>query len=244
MTAVLPHLDALAPARQPVEAIGVQWLGRVDYEATFAEMKRFTQERTAETTDVLWLCEHEAVFTQGLAGKHGHILAAGNIPIVQADRGGQVTYHGPGQVVAYPLTDLRRAGYYVKEYVYRIEEAVLRTLVHFGVTGHRIVGAPGIYVRLDDPFSHARLAPSAGPSSTDAFAGLGKIAALGIKVSRHCTYHGVALNVAMDLEPFSRINPCGYAGLKTVDLSTIGVQTTWDDAARVLSQKLIAALAP
>ncbi|CAN5912877.1 lipoyl(octanoyl) transferase LipB [soil metagenome] len=227
-----------------VAPIDVQWLGHVDYAATFAEMKRVTQERTAETPDMLWLCEHHAVFTQGLAGKQDHILDAGNIPIVQADRGGQVTYHGPGQVVAYPLLDLRRAGYYVKEYVFRIEEAVLRTLVHFGVTGHRIVGAPGIYVRLDDPFSHARMAPSAGSFSIDAFAGLGKIAALGIKVSRHCTYHGVALNVAMDLEPFSRINPCGYAELKTVDLSTIGVQTTWDEAARVLSQKLITALAP
>ena len=230
-------------------SIAVQSLGRADYATTFAEMKRITQARTHTTPDVLWLCEHDSVFTQGLAGKQDHVLNAGDIPILQADRGGQVTYHGPGQVVAYPLLDLRRAGYYVKEYVYRIEEAVLRTLAHFGVTGHRIVGAPGIYVRLDDPFSHARLAPSApaavgGALAIDVFAGLGKIAALGIKVSRHCTYHGVALNVTMDLEPFSRINPCGYAGLKTVDLSTIGVQTTWDDAARVLSHKLISTLAP
>lgn len=251
--ATSPHIDA---PQEPMP-IEVQRLGPADYAATFAEMKNFTQERTAETPDMLWLCEHDAVFTQGLAGKRAHILDASAIPIVQSDRGGQVTYHGPGQVVAYPLLDLRRAGYYVKEYVYRIEESVLRTLAHFGVTGHRIVGAPGIYVRLDDPFSHARLASSAMPASMgtlantsagalpiDTFAGLGKIAALGIKVSRHCTYHGVALNVAMDLEPFSRINPCGYAGLKTVDLSTIGVQTTWDDAARVLSQKLITALAP
>lgn len=222
--------------------IEAQSLGRADYLATYAAMQRFTQERTPESPDALWICEHDPVFTQGLAGKTDHILAPGPIPVVQTDRGGQVTFHGPGQVVAYPLIDLRRAGYYVKEYVYRIEESVLRTLAHFGVTGHRVAGAPGIYVRLDDPFSHAALT---GPMpGTDPFRGLGKIAALGIKVSRHATYHGVSLNVAMDLEPFSRINPCGYAGLKTVDLSTIGVQTTWEEAAGVLGQKLITFLAP
>ena len=134
--------------------------------------------------------------------------------------------------------DLRRLGIYVKEYVFRIEEAVVRTLAHFGVTGHRVTGAPGIYVRLDDPFGHTRLDKDAG------FDGLGKIAALGIKVSRHCTYHGAALNVAMDLEPFSRINPCGYAGLETVALSTIGVTTTWNEAAALFGGKLQALLAP
>ncbi|WP_408647937.1 lipoyl(octanoyl) transferase LipB [Xenophilus arseniciresistens] len=205
-------------------------------------MRAFSQSRDADSADALWLCEHEPVFTQGLAGRADHVLMPGGIPVVQTDRGGQVTYHGPGQVVAYPLLDLRRAGYYVKEYVYRIEEAVLRTLSHFGVTGHRVSGAPGIYVRLDDPFSHAALATPA-PGS-DPFRGLGKIAALGIKVSRHCTYHGVSLNVAMDLEPFSRINPCGYAGLQTVDLSTIGAPVTWDEAAQVLGSKLGAYLAP
>lgn len=226
----------------PAAAIAAQWLGRVDYAETFAAMKRLTLERTAETPDALWMCEHTPVFTQGIAGKQDHILNPGGIPVVQTDRGGQVTFHGPGQVVGYPLIDLRRAGYYVKEYVYRIEESVLRTLAHFGVTGHRVAGAPGIYVRLEDPFSHAALT---GPlPAGDPFRGLGKIAALGIKVSRHATYHGVALNVEMDLEPFSRINPCGYAGLQTVDLSTIGVQTTWEDAARVLSQKLTTYLAP
>jgi len=217
-------------------------LGRVEYAPTYAAMQAFTAERTAVTPDELWLCEHPPTFTQGLAGKADHVLSPGDIPVVPTNRGGQVTYHGPGQVVAYPLLDLQRAGYYVKEYVYRIEEAVIRTLAHFGVTGHRITGAPGIYVRLDDPFAHAALTGPAHPS--DPFQGLGKISALGIKVSRHCTYHGVALNVAMDLEPFARINPCGYAGLKTVDLSTIGVSTTWDDAARVLGQKLEAMLAP
>jgi lipoyl(octanoyl) transferase len=220
----------------------LRWLGRADYAATFAAMKQITLERPPDGRDMLWICEHSPVFTQGLAGQAGHVLLAGDIPVVQTDRGGQVTFHGPGQVVAYPLIDLRRAGYYVKEYVYRLEEAVLRTLAHFGVTGHRVASAPGIYVRLDDPFSHAALS---GPQPQgDPFRGLGKIAALGIKVSRHCTYHGVALNVAMDLAPFSRINPCGYAGLKTVDLSTIGVPVSWDEAAQVLSRKLIASLAP
>ena len=216
-------------------------LGRIDYAQSYDAMRRFTAERTPETPDALWLCEHPPVYTQGLAGKPDHLIDPGAIPVLQTDRGGQVTYHGPGQVVAYPLIDLQRAGYFIKEYVFRIETAVLRTLEHFGVTGHRVAGAPGIYVRLDDPFSHAALTGPQHPG--DPFRGLGKIAALGIKVSRHSTYHGVALNVAMDLEPYSRINPCGYAGLQTVDLSTIGVQTTWDEAAGVLSQKLSAYLA-
>lgn len=216
-------------------------LGRVAYLPTWQAMQEFTAARGDSTPDELWLCEHEPVFTQGVAGKPGHVLNAGEIPVLQTNRGGQVTYHGPGQVVAYPLMDLRRGGIYVKEYVYRVEDAVIRTLAHFGVTGHRVSGAPGIYVRLDDPFGHARLATAEGGNP---FEGLGKIAALGIKVSRHCTYHGVALNVAMDLEPFSRINPCGYAGLQTVDLSTIGVSTTWNEAATVLGQKLSTFLAP
>ncbi len=216
--------------------------GRVDYLLAYEAMRRFTAERQPDTPDRLWLCEHPPVFTQGLSGKAEHLLNPDGIPVVQTDRGGQVTFHGPGQVVGYPLIDLKRAGYYVKEYVYRIEESVIGTLAHYGVTGHRVAGAPGIYVRLDDPFSHAALNGPVHPA--DPFRGLGKIAALGIKVSRHCTYHGVSLNVAMDLEPFSRINPCGYAGLRTVDLSTIGVQTTWEEAAQVLGRKLATFLAP
>ena len=218
----------------------IRQLGRVAYLPTYEAMQAFTTARTPETPDELWLCEHPPVFTQGLAGQAGHLLAPGDIPVVQTNRGGQVTFHGPGQVMAYPLLDLQRRGYFVKEYVFKLEESVIRTLAHFGVTGHRVAGAPGIYVRLDDPFSHAALAGPLHP--TDPFRGLGKISALGIKVSRHCTYHGAALNVAMDLEPFERINPCGYAGLKTVDLSTIGVQTTWDEAARVLGEQLAARL--
>ena len=214
----------------------------VDYVRTYADMQVWTSQRLADTPDQLWMCEHPAVFTQGLAGQAHHVMNAGAIPVVATNRGGQVTYHGPGQVVAYPLIDLQRAGYYVKEYVYRLEEAALRTLAHFGVTGHRVRSAPGIYVRLDEPGSHKPL-PVLAPG-VDPFQGLGKIAALGIKVSRHCTYHGMSLNVGMDLEPFSRINPCGYAGLATVDLSTIGVSTTWDEAANVLVHHLRALLAP
>ncbi len=215
-------------------------LGRRPYAEVEAAMRGFTAARVPDTPDELWLVEHEPVFTQGLAGKDEHVLGAGDIPVVRTERGGQVTYHGPGQVVAYPLLDLRRRGYFVKEYVFRLEEAAIATLAAFGVTGHRVRSAPGIYVRLDDPFSHARLEPAPG----DAFRGLGKIAALGIKVSRHCTYHGLALNVAMDLEPFLRINPCGYAGLPTVDLRTLGVTTTWDAVAEVLAAELQRRLAP
>ena len=218
----------------------IRLLGRVEYLPTYEAMQAFTAARTPDTPDELWLCEHPPVFTQGLAGQAGHLLAPGDIPVVQTNRGGQVTFHGPGQVMAYPLLDLQRRGYFVKEYVFKLEESVIRTLEHFGVTGHRVAGAPGIYVRLNDPFSHAALSGPLHPS--DPFRGLGKISALGIKVSRHCTYHGAALNVAMNLEPFERINPCGYAGLKTVDLSTLGVETTWDEAARVLGEQLAARL--
>ena len=218
----------------------IRLLGRVDYLPTYEAMQAFTAQRSPDTPNELWICEHPPVFTQGLAGQASHLLMPGDIPVVQTNRGGQVTFHGPGQVMAYPLVNLQRAGYYVKEYVFKLEESVIRTLAHFGVTGHRVAGAPGIYVRLDDPFSHAALV---GPApAIDPFKGLGKISALGIKVSRHCTYHGAALNVAMNLQPFERINPCGYAGLKTVDLFTIGVQTTWDEVARVLAGQLAARL--
>ncbi|HEY9239624.1 MAG TPA: lipoyl(octanoyl) transferase LipB [Burkholderiaceae bacterium] len=203
-------------------------------------MRAFTASRTADAGDEIWLCEHPPVYTQGLAGRAEHVRDANGIPVVQTDRGGQVTYHGPGQVVAYPLVDLRRLGIYVKEYVFRIENAVLKTLEHFGVTGHRVAGAPGIYVNLADPFGHA--APN-GPR-IDRFDGLGKIAALGVKVSRHCTYHGVALNVAMDLRPFAGIDPCGFAGLRTVDLSTIGVPATTGEVAGILGRQLANGLRP
>ncbi len=236
---------------------------RADYASTYADMQAFTSKRGADTTDELWLCEHESVFTLGLAGQAAHVLAAGDIAVVPTNRGGQVTFHGPGQVVAYPLIDLKRAGYFVKEYVYRLEEAIIRTLMHFGVTGHRVRGAPGIYVSLENPFRHGKLinlmrnsplvTGSIGLDATDLgvsdapidpFQGLAKIAALGIKVSRHCTYHGLALNVAMALEPFERINPCGYAGLKTVDLASLGVNASPIEVAHVLADQLAMKLAP
>ena len=217
-------------------AMRVLNLGRCEYAGIEAAMRDFTGTRGPDTEDQLWLVEHLPVFTQGLAGRAEHVLGAGDIPVVQTQRGGQVTYHGPGQVVAYPLLDLSRQGYFVKEYVFRLEEAVLRCLAGFGVTGHRVRSAPGIYVRLDDPFSHAVLPAVA--VGADPFGGLGKIAALGIKVSRHCTYHGLSFNVAMDLEPFTRIDPCGYAGLRTVDLRTLGLDVGWQDAADRLSAEL------
>ena len=138
-----------APADELAQTLDLRLLGRTDYEATVQAMQAFTSGRDAGTRDELWICEHAPHFTQGLAGKSDHLLSPGNIPVVATNRGGQVTYHGPGQVVAYPLLDLQRLGYFVKEYVFRIEDAVIRTLEHFGITGHRVEGAPGIYVRLD-----------------------------------------------------------------------------------------------
>ncbi|MEY4563061.1 MAG: hypothetical protein RLZZ618_2338 [Pseudomonadota bacterium] len=246
MTPVRPGLadnagmtsPATGPSLLSSPAPVVRLLGRVDYADTVAAMRRFTEERLPDTPDEIWLCEHDPVFTQGVAGKTEHVLDAHGIPVVATNRGGQVTYHGPGQVVAYPLIDLGRRGIFVKEYVYRLEQAVLKTLASVYVTGHRVPGAPGIYVNLADPFGHAALT---GPRA-DPFAGLGKVAALGIKVSRHRTYHGLALNVAMDLRPFSMINPCGYAGLQTVDLATLGVHADWAVVAQQLGGRLVAYL--
>ena len=214
----------------------IKLLGRRDYAEVESAMRAFTAARDAATADELWLVEHDSVFTQGVAGRDAHVLDARDIPVLRTDRGGQVTYHGPGQVVAYPLVDLRRLGIYVKEYVFRLEQAVLDALVQWGITGHRVRSAPGVYVRLDDPCSHAMLPIAA--TAEQALSGLGKIAALGVKLSRHCSYHGLALNVAMDLEPFSRINPCGYAGLQAVDLQSCGVTISWQTAAAELANQL------
>ena len=220
----------------------IHWLGRRPCDQTQQAMRAFTEARTADTPDQLWIVEHDPVFTQGLAGRAEHLLAPGDIPVLPTLRGGQATYHGPGQVVAYPLIDLRRLGIYVKEYVYRLEASILGVLQDLGITGHRVAGAPGIYVRLDDPHGHAALT---GPAPQgDPFRSLGKIAALGIKVTRHCSYHGAALNVAMDLEPYSRINPCGYEGLRTVDLASLGVHADWDAVARLWVDHLQRKLAP
>jgi lipoyl(octanoyl) transferase len=220
----------------------VKTLGRVAYAPTVEAMQAFTASRGPDAADELWLCEHDPVYTQGLAGRAEHVLDARGIPVVATTRGGQVTYHGPGQVVAYPLVNLQRLGIYVREFVYRVEASVLKVLEDYDITGHRVAGAPGVYVRLDDPFAHAALT---GPRpEADPFRGLGKIAAVGIKVSRHCTYHGVALNVAMDLSPFAGINPCGYAGLQTVDLAKLGVSTDWNEAAARLARRLQAHFSP
>ena len=228
----------VAPEPGRLPELRLLWL--VECGATVDAMRGFTDARTDTTPDEIWLCEHPAVYTQGLAGKPEHLLDARGVPVLQTNRGGQVTFHGPGQVVAYPLIDLRRLGIYVKEYVYRLEHAVIKTLESLGVTGHRVAGAPGIYVRLSDPFGHAALT---GPR-VHQFEGLGKIAALGIKVSKHCTYHGVALNVKMDLSPFERVNPCGYAGLQTIDLATLGVDVQWAGVAQRLGRHLVSHLGP
>jgi len=221
-------------------------LGLVDCAETIAAMRAYTAGRSADTPDEIWLCEHPPVYTLGIAGRAAHVLDPGPIPVLETDRGGQVTYHGPGQAIAYPLIDLRRLGLHVKEYVYRLEQAALRTLETLDVTGHRVAGAPGVYVRLADPRGHAVLErrPAsqrpAGRSAAPDFTGLAKIAALGIKVSHHRAYHGLALNVAMDLAPFGGIDPCGYTGLATIDLSTIGVRSSPDDVAEILGARLVA----
>jgi len=210
----------------------VRMLGRAEYVPTWDAMRAFTQQRTPDTEDELWLVEHPPVFTLGQAGRREHLLAPTDIPVVATDRGGQITYHGPGQVVAYPLLDLRRLGIFVKELVFRIEQSAIQALERYGVDARRVKGAPGVYV------------PHAASRASGEFAGLAKIAALGIKVSRGRSYHGVALNVTMDLAPFALINPCGYAGLSTVDLATLGVSTDVPTVAARLSERLAVHLAP
>ena len=177
----------------------VRHLGRVDYEPTWRAMQSFTAERGPDTPDELWLLEHPPVFTLGQAGKREHILTDLGIPVIAIDRGGQVTYHGPGQLVIYVLLDLRRRGYGVKELVRRLEQAVIDLLAGFGVVAERRAGAPGVYVNE------------------------AKIAALGLRIKNGCSYHGLVLNVAMDLTPFSAINPCGYEGLAVTQTSDLGI---------------------
>ncbi len=212
----------------------VRDLERVDYLPTWQAMRDFTDARDAVTPDELWIVEHPPVFTLGQAGRREHLLAATDIPVVHTDRGGQITYHGPGQVVVYTLVDLRRLGIFVKELVFRIEHAVLQTLATWSIDARRVAGAPGLYV----PWGNDR------PSTVAPMAGLAKIAALGIKVSRGASYHGVALNVAMDLAPFALIDPCGYRGLATVDMATLGVRAAREDVASRLADRLRAHLTP
>lgn len=200
----------------------VRQLGRADYEPTFVAMKDFTAARTEETADELWVVEHPPVFTLGQAGKPEHLLRDTGIPLVRIDRGGQITYHGPGQVVVYLLLDLPRRKIKVRELVNRIEQAVIDCLGEHGVTAERRDGAPGVYV---------------GVNETSA-----KVAALGLRVRNGCCYHGVSLNVDMDLSPFSAINPCGYAGMAVTQTKDLGIPLTPPQAAEALTRHLIAQL--
>ncbi|MGY6269077.1 lipoyl(octanoyl) transferase LipB [Achromobacter denitrificans] len=205
----------------------IKWLARpADYLSVWQDMQAYTNQRGAGTPDEIWLCEHAPVYTLGQAGLPQHVLNPGDIPVVRCDRGGQVTYHGPGQVMAYALFDLRRADMYVKEYVTLLEGAVIDTLAELGVAhACRKPGAPGVYV--PDP---------AGGE-------LAKIAALGIKIRNGRAYHGVSLNVSMDLAPFLGINPCGYQGLRTVDMASCGARCAPVEAGDALGRNLAQAWA-
>jgi len=212
--------DRLAPA--------IRQRGIESYEVTFAAMRAFTDARNADTADEVWIVEHPPVYTLGLAADPSHVLDAHGIPVIQTDRGGEVTYHGPGQVVIYLLLDLRRnhpdARLFARELVHRIEQAVIDTLAAYNLAGERQAGAPGIYL-------------SDGPAQG------AKIAALGLKIRGNgCTYHGVSLNVAMDLQPFLWINPCGYEGLQTIDMRSLGIEANLKDVQQTLTQFLIASL--
>jgi lipoyl(octanoyl) transferase len=188
---------SLSPPSSLTTRLRLRRLGRADYEPVWKSMQAYTDERGDDSEDELWLVEHPPVFTQGQAGKAEHVLAPGDIPVVQVDRGGQVTYHGPGQIVAYPLVDIQRKDIGVRDFVRRIEEAIIRVLDSYGVRGERIEGAPGIYV--------------AGA----------KVASIGLRVRKGRSFHGLSFNIDMDLEPFRRINPCGFAGLEVTQLSAL-----------------------
>ena len=203
----------------PREAVAVapalvRDLGRQPYEPVWRAMQRFTDTRTDETTDELWLVEHDPVFTLGQAGKDEHVLFPGDIPVLHVDRGGQVTYHGPGQIVLYPLLDLKRLKVGVKDYVCRIEQAMIDTLADWNIHAQRREGAPGVYVNG------------------------AKIGALGIRVRHGCTFHGLAFNIAMDLSPFARINPCGFRGLAVTSVVDLGGPGTLAAVKPILVQAL------
>jgi lipoyl(octanoyl) transferase len=198
--------------------VKVRHLGQVDYQATWERMQQFTQQRTAETADELWFLEHPPVFTLGMAGRREHLLAPGNIPVISTDRGGQVTYHGPGQLVVYALIDLRRARLGVRDLVTALEQSVIHYAATLGIAASARREAPGVYV--------------AGR----------KLASVGIRIRRGCSYHGLALNVNMDLEPFERINPCGYAGLAMAQLADIAAVSDISGAAAGLQPHLRTAL--
>ncbi|NQW70975.1 MAG: lipoyl(octanoyl) transferase LipB [Betaproteobacteria bacterium] len=200
----------------------VKHLGLADYLATYEAMRTFTKQRDANTPDEVWVLQHPPVFTLGLAGDASHLHSPSQlIPLIQVDRGGEITYHGPGQIVVYLLLDLKRLKIFVKELVSHIEQAVIDTLGDYGLQAQRLKGAPGIYIANQ-------------PGVAEEWFGA-KIAALGLKVSKSCSYHGLALNVATDLEAFDRIHPCGYEGLRTVDMQTLGIK----DNINIISQRLL-----
>ena len=192
----------------------IRQLGRQPYQPVWDAMERFTAERGENGTDELWLLEHEPVYTLGQAGKPEHVLMPGDIPVIRCNRGGQVTYHGPGQLVAYPLIDIRRLGIGVRELVNRIEQSIIDTLAHWRISAERRSGAPGVYV------------------------GEAKIAALGLRVRHGCSFHGLAFNVNMDLTPFYGINPCGYTGLQVTQLVELAGETALPEVAAELVSQL------
>lgn len=218
--AVDPAVAPILPAavEQHELSLRARWLGCVEYVPTWQAMQRYTAERDAHSPDEIWLLEHPPVFTQGMTGKAAHVLDAGAIPIVSIDRGGQVTYHGPGQLVLYPLLDLKRWKLGVRELVIGLENAVIAAVATLGIDAHGKRDAPGVYV-------DGR-----------------KLASIGLRIRRGCSYHGLALNVAMDLGPFRRINPCGFAGLEVIDLARLGVDTTVPEIGQKVARELIAIL--
>ncbi|HKQ16685.1 MAG TPA: lipoyl(octanoyl) transferase LipB [Steroidobacteraceae bacterium] len=196
----------------------LRWLGRAEYEPTWRAMQAFTEQRGPETPDEIWFLEHPPVFTLGMNAAREHVLAPGDIPLVQIDRGGQVTYHGPGQLVVYPLVDIRRRSLGVRQLVMALENGIIALLASRNIVAVGRRDAPGIYV-------DGR-----------------KLASIGLRIRRGCSYHGLAFNVAMDLEPFRRINPCGYRGLEVTDLRTLGVSLELRNAAELLAPHLLGAL--
>ncbi len=197
----------------------IRQLGLTDYNQTFDAMKAFNAQRDETIPDEIWLTEHNPVYTLGLAGKPEHLLgndAGARIPVVKTDRGGQITYHGPGQALAYLMLDVRRRDYGVKELVRRVEQSLIETLHEYGIKGERRDGMPGVYVQQ------------------------AKIAALGLRVARHCTYHGLSLNVANNLAPFDGINPCGYAGLTSTRMVDFNVRAKMSEVQQILASRLIA----
>jgi lipoyl(octanoyl) transferase len=213
----MSSIPTLSPVPFPPIPV-LRWLGRVPYEPTWRAMQELNRTRTADTPDEIWFLEHDPVFTLGLNGRHEHVLAAGDIPVINTDRGGQVTYHGPGQLVVYPLLDLKRHEFTVRELVLWLENATIAAAARWGIEAAGRRDAPGVYV--------------AGA----------KLASLGLRIRQGGSYHGLALNVALDLEPFQRINPCGYVGLQVTQLSTLGGPSDLKTVATVMAEELLAGL--